>query len=160
MLKNPYTRSQIPTAAPRPVPMLNRFHRERTAVPDDKNTTIITTQIATIKNATSPRQKRDAHNITVAAATINANDEGILTTELTASSTYQTIIYELNNTRNDRKNTFNDKNSLDDESNGTYSTEPVIKNKTAAVNALNDTHPTFHVTYWMFYPYSQVYFSI
>lgn len=174
MLKNPLTRSQLPTAAPRPVPMLNRFLHERTAAPDDKNTTTTTTTTTTMttttmtKNVTSLRQKRDVHDSIGATAPTIEQDDAIRTTEANAPSTLQTAIDELNDTfqfddthnhSNDKNkhsgsnNIFSDKNrnSINDESNGSNSGQLAATAVTS-----NSTHPTFHVTYWMFYPYSQV----
>lgn len=166
MLKNPFTRSQIPTAAPRPVPMLNRFLHERTSAPDDKNTTTQTQTTATIKNVTSLRQKRDVPESTIATATTIAQDDAIHTTEATAPSTLQTAFNELTDTFqfNDTHNSNNEnsnnivsnKNSINNESSGSNSGESAAPVTAAPTLTSNSTHPTFHVTYWMFYPYSQV----
>lgn len=135
LLKNSLTRAQTPTAAPRPVSsILKRFLHERTATaPDEQNTTTHT------KSITNLRFKRDLSptitTTTITTMTTNVGDDRNRTTESTPS-TLQSIVNELNETVRH--------NDTNDDLKGSESKEATSKN------------PRFHVTYWMFYPYSQV----
>lgn len=132
LLKNSFTRAQTPTAAPRPVSLFNRFLHERpsaaaaTATAPDEKNTTLT------QNITSLRYKRDLLDST----TTTPGDDPVRTTESTPS-TSQTIVNESIET---------DRNNETSDSNGSDSKE----------TASDGSHPRFHVTYWMFYPYSQV----
>lgn len=129
LLKNSFTRAQTPTAAPRPVSLFNRFLHER---PSAAAATVTATapdekNTTLTQNITSLRYKRDLLDST----TTTPGDDPVRTTESTPS-TSQTIVNESNNETSD--------------SNGSDSKE----------TASDGSHPRFHVTYWMFYPYSQV----
>lgn len=111
--------------------MWNRLLYERTAAPDDSNTTFTT------NNATSLRQKRAVLETT---STTIENDLAH-TTELTTHSSVQTTINNLVNETfqyNDTQSNQSTSSNMDDQP------------------STSGSHPTFHVTYWMFYPYSQV----
>lgn len=84
------------------------------------------------QNVTSLRHKRELIDSTATSSV----DDLIRTTE-SIPSTIQTIVNELNETI--RSNETSD-------SNGSDSKE----------TSSNSFYPRFHVTYWMFYPYSQV----
>lgn len=81
----------------------------------------------TTSNATSVRQKRELTEST----TLTPTEDTTKTTE--SPNITQSIVNELN--------------------------ESVERNETFDQNTespSNDSYPSFHVTYWMFYPYSQV----
>lgn len=148
LLKSSLTRGQTPTAAPRPISILNRFLHERTEAPDDKNTTII-------KNMTSSRHKRDIQELTTATTNTTASDddaaaaaaaaaEDLAKTTESTPPTSQTIVNELN------------ENIDRDETIDAIGEAASNVNSDARESIANSSYPSFHVTYWMFYPYSQV----
>lgn len=132
LLKSTFTRTKKLSIASRPVSLSSKFQFERTAVPDDKNTTTI--------NATSLRLKRDVQESTTTITATTPLDDGTKTTE-SMPSTSQTISNELNESVEQQNETYD-------------SNEPSAAKPTDSSS--DNLYPSFHVTYWMFYPYSQV----
>lgn len=139
LLKNTFTPTKIQSAAPRPVPISKRF-----TAPDDKNTTLnatrhkrelqetFTTTSNTITNVTGPV------SITTTTASIITPLEDV--TKPTESNTMQPMSNETSNETIAQNENYDSNETV-------KSTELPIK---------SNSYPSFHVTYWMFYPYSQV----
>lgn len=125
LLKSSFSRTKTAAAA-RPVSLSNRLIYERTAAPDDKNTTI---------NATSLRQKRDI----IESTSVTPADDEVKITEAT-TSTSQIVDESIESI--ERNETFNQNDDV------------TMKNPSELPS--DGSYPSFHVTYWMFYPYSQV----
>lgn len=108
--------------------IFNRLLHDSTAIaPDDHNTTYT-------QNITSLRFKRDASD----TVDSTVGDDVIRTTESTPS-TLTPIANEIN-----ENSWLNNTHGIDSMAFDSKETK-------------HKSYPRFHVTYWMFYPYSQVY---
>lgn len=129
LLKN--SRRKTPSALPRPVSISKRIVPDHITAPDDTNTTVIV-------NATNLRYTRDLVEVSTVA------DDVAKTTESTPIPS-STIPNE--------SNEIGDNNETH-ELNNDATAKPNSASKESPSS--NSSYPTFHVTYWMFYPYSQV----
>lgn len=134
------TKSKTPSAIPRPVSISHRIFHDRTTAPDDKNTT-------TVLNATNLRFKRELQESTTVA------DDAVKTTEFTStvSSTATADATAATSEPNDIVDSYETHASS-----GDATSKPNAATTSHSETSSNHTYPTFHVTYWMFYPYSQV----
>lgn len=126
LLKTTFTRTKPLSVVSRPMVTSNKFQFDRTAVPDDNKNTTV--------NATNPRHKRELQESTTAIPM----DDGTKTTE-SMPNTSQTIDNNLNETV---------------QQNETYDANDSVPKPIDT--STENLYPSFHVTYWMFYPYSQV----
>lgn len=108
-----------------------RIYHDRTTAPDDKNASIII-------NATNLRHKRELQDVTTVM------DDVTKTTEST--STMSSTLFNESNEAADYNETYTINNP---DANPNF-------NLGSKETTTDTTYPTFHVTYWMFYPYSQV----
>lgn len=123
--------SKTKTPSARPVSISKRIYHDRTTAPDDKNA-------SNIINATNLRHKRELQDVTTVM------DDVTKTTEST--STMSSTLFNESNEAADYNETYtmNNPDAIPNLNSGSKET------------TTDTTYPTFHVTYWMFYPYSQV----
>ncbi|XP_031622573.1 uncharacterized protein LOC116340290 [Contarinia nasturtii] len=138
LLKHTFTQTKIQSAVPRPVSISKRF-----GAPDDKNVTL---------NAT--RHKRESQET---LTTISTSTSSTIT-NATGTATITTIITQLDEvtkaTESSTMQTMSNESSNETvELNENYDSNETVKSTDLPIKS--SSYPSFHVTYWMFYPYSQ-----
>lgn len=130
LLKKTFARTSTQSPLIRSTSMPNNPNNDNSKAPDARNTTVSI-------NSTNLRSKRELSEMT----TTLPHGDGITKVPDSILSTSKPIADEAN---------------AQFEQNEINSSESTKRNVDSKENVENITYPSFHVTYWMFYPYSQV----
>lgn len=117
----------------------NKTVYNKTDAPDDKNTTTVTNNTTTATTTINQRQKRELSDLTTTSPASSVG--GDITSSPDPTQGIPT--FNVNGTMSERNET-NDNETIKRTTDSKETTDE------------DTTYPSFHVTYWMFYPYSQV----